>query len=131
MLSNKWIIIDTRLSGSYNGDIYLTGVPVYDPTKKILELAGGNWFIPSATLRRAREIFRCNRSKIWMEALNLLGRLLHSTRNMLRLMNGPSLTCSILFMHIASIYASGLLKMVNYTVMPTGMLSCRNIKFKD
>lgn len=36
---NDKIIIDTRLSGSYDGDIYLTGVPVYDPNKKILELA--------------------------------------------------------------------------------------------
>ena len=36
---NDKLIIDTKLSGSYNGDIFLTGVPVYDPNKKILELA--------------------------------------------------------------------------------------------
>lgn len=37
------LIVNTKLSGSYNGNIYLTGKPFYNPTKNIVEIRDLNF----------------------------------------------------------------------------------------
>jgi hypothetical protein len=69
---NNKLVIDTKLTGDFNGSLYMTGVPIYNPTTRMIEMSemdfdlntknffarGANWLFHKSLVKMMQNNFK-------------------------------------------------------------------------